>query len=121
MRICIPTEIDNGLKGNVFAHFGSTPYFVIYDTDKDSFEIISNGGKHHIHGMCNPLNTLESCDIDVVVCAGMGARAVQKLNEGGINAYRVIGGTVEETIKRYKEGMLEEITVENACINHNCH
>ncbi|MBU2541649.1 MAG: NifB/NifX family molybdenum-iron cluster-binding protein [Candidatus Omnitrophica bacterium] len=121
MKICIPIETKEGIKAKVNAHFGSAPYFLIYDTDKNTFEIINNSDNHHMHGMCHPLKALDKKGIDAVVCAGMGARAVSKLNEGGISVYRVRAETVEEIIKRYKEGRLEEITVENACIDHSCH
>ena len=85
------------------------------------YEVINKSDSQHMHGMCHPLNALDSKDINTVVCGGMGARAVQKLNEGGIKAYRANAGTVEEIIKKYKEGKLKEITVDNACINHSCH
>jgi predicted Fe-Mo cluster-binding NifX family protein len=58
--------------------------------------------------------------INAVVCGGMGLWAVQKLNEGGIKAYRAIAGTVEEVIKQYEQGKLEEITAGNACDQHHC-
>ena len=121
MKMCIPVETKEGLKAKVFAHFGSAPYFLIYDIDKDAFEAVSNSDRHHIHGTCHPLKVLENQTIDAVVCRGMGARAVQKLNEDDIKAYRASGETVEELIKRYKEGILEEITIDNACTDHSCH
>lgn len=121
MRICIPIMENDGLKSEVNAHFGSAPYFLIYDNEKGVFEVINNSDSQHMHGMCHPLKALDNKGIDAVVCGGMGARAVQKLNEGGIKAYRANAGMVEEIIKRYNEGILEEITMDNACINHNCH
>lgn len=121
MKICIPIITDEGLKAEVNAHFGSAPYFLIYDTEKETSEIINNGDEHHIHGMCHPLKALDGKNIGAVVCGGMGARAVSKLNEGGIKAYRAISGTVSDILKRYKEDRLEEITISNACTQHNCH
>jgi len=120
MKICIPIETNEGLESKVFAHFGSAPIFLLYDTDKESFEVINNNDKRHVHGMCHPLKALENQNINAVVCAGMGARAVQKLNQGGIRAYRAIAGTVEDIIKRYTKSELEEITIENSCLNHGC-
>ncbi len=121
MKICIPIENGEGKKAKVSAHFGSAPCFLIYDTNEESFEVIKNSNKHHVHGMCHPLEVLENQNINVVVCAGMGARAVQKLNEGGIKVYRVVAETADAIVKRYKEGYLKELTIENACVNHNCH
>jgi predicted Fe-Mo cluster-binding NifX family protein len=71
--------------------------------------------------MCQPMAVLSTKDIDAVVCAGMGARAIMKLNEAGIKAYRAIPGSVEEIAQQFSSGGLEEITAENACQQHNCH
>jgi len=121
MKICIPIIKEERLKSKVNAHFGSAPYFLIYNTTSEGFEVINNSDSNHMHGMCHPLKALDKSNIDAVVCGGMGARAVQKLNEDDIKAYRADGGTVEEIIERYKKGKLEEITIKNACVDHNCH
>ncbi len=120
MRICIPTKTNIGKKAEVSEHFGSAPYFTIYDVEKDVVEIIDNSNQHHVHGACQPMSALTDKKIDAVVCGGMGARAVQKLNEDGIKVYRASGGTVEEIIRQYENNELEEITVQNACERHNC-
>ncbi|MCM8763232.1 MAG: NifB/NifX family molybdenum-iron cluster-binding protein [Candidatus Omnitrophica bacterium] len=121
MRICIPTETSEGKNSKVYNHFGSAPYFTIVDIEKDTLEVISNANQHHAHGMCQPMGALSGKKIDAVVTAGMGARAVQKLNEGGIKAYRAISGTVADIISQFTKGGLEEITVQNACAQHSCH
>ncbi len=120
MRICIPTRDKNGLKAEVHAHFGSANYFIIYDTDSNSHEVIENTNIHHSHGMCHPLSVLGGNNIDAVVCSGMGLRAIQKLSEGGIKAYRVNAATVEEVIEHYNNNSLELLTPENACSEHKC-
>jgi predicted Fe-Mo cluster-binding NifX family protein len=121
MKICIPTETDEGKKAKVYGHFGSAPYFTIYDTEKDAFDVIDNSNQHHAHGTCHPMSALSGKSVNVVVCGGMGARAVQKLNEEGIKAYRINAGTVEEIVKKMQNGKLEEITMQNACAQHGCH
>jgi predicted Fe-Mo cluster-binding NifX family protein len=121
MKICIPTETNEGKSAKVYGHFGSAPYFTIVDTEKDSVEIIDNANQHHAHGMCQPMNALMGKSIDAVVTGGMGGRAIGKLNEGGIKAYRAIPGTVADIVSQFTKGGLEEITVENACAQHGCH
>jgi predicted Fe-Mo cluster-binding NifX family protein len=121
MKICIPTGTNEGKTAEVYAHFGSAPYFTIYDTEKDSVEIISNANQHHSHGMCQPLSALADKKVDAVVTGGMGARAVQKLNESGIRAYRAVPGTVADIASQFIKGGLEELTVDNACAQHGCH
>jgi Uncharacterized conserved protein len=121
MKLCIPTETNEGKQAQVYGHFGSAPYFTIYDTDQDSVEIIDNTNQHHAHGMCQPMNALIGKKIDAVVCGGMGGRAVQKLNEGGIKAFRAVPGTVSDISAQFLKSELEEITVNNACGQHGCH
>ncbi len=121
MKLCIPTETNEGKAAPVYGHFGSAPYFTIYDITNDSIEIIDNGTQHHAHGMCQPVNALAGRVVNAVVVGGMGARAVMMLNENGIKTYRAVPGSVAEVIKLYKEGVLEEITIENACASHGCH
>lgn len=121
MRICIPTETDAGKEARVYGHFGSAPYFTIYDTEKDDCETIDNSNQHHTHGTCHPMDTFGSKRIDAVVCAGMGVRAIKKLNEAGIKAYIASGATVQEIIKKYRANELEGLNLENACNQHRCH
>jgi len=121
MRMCIPTENKEGLNAKVYGHFGSAPHFTIYDTEKETFETVDNTNAHHSHGMCHPIGVLGASNIDAVVCQGMGARAVQKLNETGVKAFRATGEKVSDIISKYKANELEEITVQNACAQHGCH
>ncbi len=121
MKICIPTETNEGKNAEVYGHFGSAPYFTIVDTERDSVEIIDNDNQHHSHGMCQPMSALAGKQVDAVVTGGMGARAVQKLNDDGIKTYRAVPGTVADLVSQFTRGGLEEITVQNACAQHGCH
>ncbi len=121
MKICIPTKTQEGKSAQVHEHFGSAPYFTVYDTENNSIEIIDNANQHHSHGMCQPMSALVGKEIHAVVTGGMGARAVQKLNEGRIKVYRAIPGTVENIVKQFLQGGLQELTIENSCTQHGCH
>lgn len=123
MRICIPTQDSRGLDSKVCEHFGSAPHFVIYETESQTFSVIDNQDQEHVHGMCRPLGQIGMENLDVVICGGMGVRAIGRLVEAGMKAYRTTrdGITVREILKQYQENSLEEITVDSACRNHGCH
>ncbi len=121
MKICLPTAGNNGLSEKVYNHFGSAPYFIIYDTETKSVEIVQNDNIHHSHGNCHPLGVISKYNVDVVITNGMGKRAVQLLNDAGIKAYLLNGNTVEEAIKKFESNELIELTFENACGQHGCH
>ena len=120
MKICIPTKTNEGKTASVFAHFGSAPFFTICDTDNDMIKIISNANEHHSHGMCQPMAALNGQSVNAVITGGAGARAIQKLNEGGIRVFRAIPGTVADIMAGFSQGRLEEMTAVNACIQHDC-
>lgn len=120
MRICIPTENDNGLQSIVCGHFGSAPYFIIYDTENKNIEVINNRNEHHQHGQCNLLSSFTRTPIDMLVTGGIGMRALEQLNAGGIRAYRTTTEkTVSDVIARQAENSLPEITLDNACLHHH--
>jgi predicted Fe-Mo cluster-binding NifX family protein len=122
MIICVPTKTKEGKTAEVYGHFGSAPFFTLLDTESGTVEVIDNSNQQHAHGMCQPLSVFANRHIDVVVTGGMGARAVQKLNEGGVKAFRAIPGTVADIADQYARGGLEEITANNACAHHGgCH
>lgn len=120
MRICIPTKTREGKKAEVYEHFGSAPFFAIYDTETGAAEVIDNAHQHHAHGLCHPMGALEGKQVDAVVTGGMGARAVQQLNAAGIKVFRAVPGKVAEVAGQFARGGLEEITVQNACGHHGC-
>lgn len=121
MKICLPTVGNKGLKESVHNHFGSAGYFTIYDTDSEELNVVENTNQHHSHGACQPLNALAGHDVDAILTSGMGARAVNLLNEGGVKVYLLDGATVEEAIKKFKAGELKELTIDSACSGHGCH
>jgi predicted Fe-Mo cluster-binding NifX family protein len=121
MKICMPTEGKNGLSEKVYGHFGSAPFFTIYNTDTKALEVLSNDNEHHNHGACQPLSVIASQGIDAILTNGMGRRAVQLLNESGIKVFLLQGNSVEEAVKLYETKGLTELTLENACGGHGCH
>jgi predicted Fe-Mo cluster-binding NifX family protein len=123
MRICIPTEFPQGKESTVYGHFGSAPYFVIYDDEKDELEVLDNSNQHHKHGNCHPIEAIGEKKVDFVVCRGMGAWAIQGLNAAGIKVLVSRTNTVDETIRAYKENTFAEMTLDDSCGHHQhrCH
>ncbi|HUT07462.1 MAG TPA: NifB/NifX family molybdenum-iron cluster-binding protein [Candidatus Latescibacteria bacterium] len=118
MRICFPTETNQGLSALLYGHFGSAPFFTLADTETGILEVRDNQGQVHAHGACHPVGALEGLGIQAVVCGGMGLRALQKLEEAGIEVYRSGALTVEEALREIREGKAERLSAEGACAHH---
>ena len=125
MRLCIPIESDQGIESIPYGHFGSAPGFLVYDTEHDTWQVQDNSDQDHAHGMCHPLKALTGQSIDAVIAGGIGARAIERLNEMGITVYRAAPGTVKDNVERHKAGKLTLITPAQACGHHHgegpCH
>jgi len=118
MKLCFPIETDKGLESTVYSHFGSAPFFLLFDTETNTSDIINNSDLGHGHGMCSPLKALNGKTVDAIVSGGIGAGAVSKLNSLQIKVYRAEENTVQKNIDLFKADSLPMISVEDACGHH---
>lgn len=119
MKICIPVEKNNGLESVPFNHFGSAPYFIIYDSESKGIKEINNEDLHHAHGMCQPLKALGGEDVDAILVGGIGAGALMKLNNQGIKVYKVKEDIVGKNIEFLQNGELQEFSASHTCNHHH--
>ncbi len=120
MKVCIPVEENRGLESVPYNHFGSAPYFLIYDMENGELKAIKNEDLHHVHGMCQPLKALGGERVDAILVGGIGAGALMKLNNQGVKAYRVANETLINNLELLKSSGLPEFSVSNSCENHDC-
>jgi predicted Fe-Mo cluster-binding NifX family protein len=118
MRICFPVNHDKGMDGPVYAHFGSAPRFVIFDTENETVEVVDNRNAHHVHGACNPAFALANYKVDAIVVGGIGAGALSRLNQMGIKVYQALKGKIMDNLELFKQGKLTEIST-SSCHDHD--
>lgn len=118
MMACIPTRGDAGRDDVVFEHFGSAPFFTLYNSETDEIEVLANRNAHHSHGTCHPVNQLARHKIDAIICTGMGRRAIEALNSEGIRICHAEGETVGQIIDRIKADKLADMDPATACRGH---
>lgn len=120
MKVCIPVKENKGLESVPFNHFGSAPFFLIYDLEKKDIKLVENGDLNHAHGMCQPFKAIAGEAIDVILVGGIGAGALRKLNEKGVKAYRAVDETLLKNVELLQNNQLTEFSVNNSCNHHNC-
>lgn len=118
MKIGFAVQGNEGLGSLVYGHFGSAPAFVIVDTDTKQISGVNNADGRHVHGACNPVQTLGGNNIDAMVVGGMGPGAIVKFNAMGVKVYRAGAATVNENIALLSENRLEELSMEDSCQEH---
>lgn len=117
MKICIPTVENNGVASQISSHFGQADWFAIFDDATQELIFLGNNGHHH-GGTLTPAEIIANSGAQVVLCGGLGAKAVHIFEERGIHVYCQAAGTVAETLDAYRANKLPEATDANACQHH---
>ena len=117
MKICIPTMGENGLNNLVGEHFGRVPTYTIVDLDTDNVKVIPNTS-HHMGGQVDPPEIMAREGVNVMICQGLGRRAITMFEEFGIEVYIGASGTVRDAVTAFKQGRLQKANVNDACGQH---
>ena len=117
LRVCVPTLGWRGLDDEVCEHFGRAPTFTIVDLSTGKVEVIQNVSEH-MGGSGLPPEIMRSHGVDVMICSGIGPRAVRMFEQFGVEVYVGAYGTVREAIRAWQAGKLQMATDENVCRMH---
>ncbi|MHC1748249.1 MAG: NifB/NifX family molybdenum-iron cluster-binding protein [Cellulosilyticaceae bacterium] len=120
MKICMPVSENQGLESMPYNHFGSAPFFMVYDTETQAINAINNGDLGHTHGMCQPIKALCGESIDAILVGGIGNGALMKLADIGIKAYHAQAVNFAENIKLYTTNQLLAFDASHVCTSHDC-
>jgi predicted Fe-Mo cluster-binding NifX family protein len=116
-RLCIPTEGNGGLDARIGEHFGRVPTFTIVDSETGDVEVVDNTSEH-MGGRGLPAELLAEQGVDVMLCSGLGRRAIGILDERGIEVHVGLTGTVRDVVAAWKGGGLAGASEDDACQKH---
>jgi predicted Fe-Mo cluster-binding NifX family protein len=110
VKIAITSQGDQ-LNSEVDPRFGRCLYFLIVDSETDSFEAVQNpavgaGGGAGIQASQLVLDR----GVEAVVTGNVGPNAFRTLQGAGIKVYGGASGTAEESLKSFKEGKLQDLS-----------
>lgn len=114
MKIAVAYE-----DGNVFQHFGHTPYFKVYDVENGvvtGSRIADTNGNGH-GALAGVLQELQA---DILICGGIGGGARQALSEAGIEIYGGVSGSADEAAEAFLKGALS-YNPDAVCNHHGEH
>jgi predicted Fe-Mo cluster-binding NifX family protein len=118
MKIAFPVQTDQGMRSQVYNHFGSAQIFFIVDSETFAVTPVQNADLNHIHGQCQPLAALNGAVVDAVVVGGIGPGALRKLRAKGIQVFKAAAATVGENLERLAAGELTEFPDNHTCAGH---
>ena len=114
MKIAVTCE-----NNQVFQHFGHTPSFAVFDAEDGKItgeKIISCGDSGH-----GALATLLSAEnVEVLICGGIGAGAINALARENIFVVGGAEGDVKEVAEAFANGRLK-VRADFHCKHHHDH
>ena len=119
MKICVPTIGEKGLDEQIGQHFGRVPTYTIIDTNTDQVTVISNTSEH-MGGMGLPAEILAKEGINILICQGLGRRAIMLFDQYNIQVFIGAQGTVRNAYSLWKDNKLQAInSIDDACQEHS--
>ena len=117
VKIAVPVIGTQGLDAPVSEHFGRAPAFAIVDMSTKEVKVVTNSGEH-FGGVKVAPEILAEEGVEVVLCSGLGPRAINMFEHFGIEVYVGASGTVRDAIRAFQAGLLHEASDKDACMMH---
>lgn len=112
MIIAIPFE-----NGSINQHFGHSEQFKIYTVEEGKAlmksRVVNTNGQGH--GALAAF--LTGLDVNVVICGGIGDRALASLEAAGIAVHSGVNGFCDAAARAFKNGKLESLQC-STCESH---
>jgi predicted Fe-Mo cluster-binding NifX family protein len=117
MKLCVPTIGENGLDNQIGEHFGRVPTYTIVDIDTNEVKVVENTSEH-MGGQGHPPEIMAREGVNIMICRGLGRRAIMMFEELGIDVYIGASGTVRDAIELFKQGKLQKASESDGCGKH---
>lgn len=109
MKIAMPLN-EKSDKSDICPSFGRAPYYLIYDNDNKTYEIIYNEATNSAGGAgIKAAQFLVDKNINVLIAQRCGENAAKVLYDADIILYKNIDGSWEDNIQAFVKGGLESL------------
>jgi len=88
--------------------------FCIVDIETNAVEVIPNISEH-TGGTGVPPEYIAPTGTHIMLCSGLGPKAVTMFEQYGIDVFVGASGTVQDAVTAWQKGLVSEATDENAC------
>lgn len=114
MIIVVPTDGRKGLNDNVAEHFGRCNTYTFLDENGKVIKIIENTSEH-MGGAGLPPELMKKHGANILLCKGLGLRALELCTQLGIDVYVCQAKTVKEIFELWKNGKIKKASLQDAC------
>jgi len=117
IKIVIPTNDNKGLNDNVAEHFGRCNTYTFLDKKGKVIEIIDNTSEH-MGGLGLPPELMKKHGANILLCSGLGPRALDLCKQFGIGVYVIKARTVKEIFAMWKNSKIKKAGLNDVCEEH---
>ena len=114
MKIAFPVVTEGGLEATIAEHFGRAPMYTIIETETKEVSVVENKGEHFGGQHAAPV-ALNNRGINVLICKGLGRKAIGLFDELGIGVFITQKATVKEAYESYNKGELVQASQTDGC------
>ncbi len=105
---------DKKLEATMADHFGRAPLYTVVDTENNDVSVLENIGEHFGGKNSAPV-TLQNSKINVLICKGLGRKAINLFNELNIGVFITQRVQVKEALESYNKGELTMASETDGC------
>ncbi len=117
MKICVPTMEKGGFDDLVCEHFGRAPTFTVIDMDNNQVQVVPNISEH-MGGQGLPPEHIAKTGAKILICSGLGPKAIDMLQSFGLEVFVGANGTVKDAVQMWRDGKLLSASHDVACKQH---
>jgi predicted Fe-Mo cluster-binding NifX family protein len=117
MKIVIPTDGYKGLDEKVAEHFGRSQTYTFLNNKGEVIEAIKNTSEH-MGGTGLPPELMKKHGANVLLCRGLGSRALDLCGELGIRVHVCQAETVRDIFEFWKNNKVKIADKEDVCEEH---
>ncbi len=114
MKIAVPVNNNQGLASEIAEHFGRCSNYLFLNEQGEIIEIIDNSSEHH-GGQGTPPELIKKYGAEILLCRGIGIKAIELCNQLGIQVYAYPAKEVKEIFNLWRNNKLKLAGAENAC------
>jgi len=104
MKIAISSS-GMTLESDVDPRFGRCPYYIIYETENDSFEPVENKSGQAAGGAgIQAAQMISSMKVESVISGNIGPNAFRVLSAASVKIYSGATGSIKNAVEKFKKG-----------------
>ncbi len=114
MKIAVPINDQKGLESEIAEHFGRCSNYLFLNEQGEIIKVIDNLSEHG-GGQGTPPELIKKYGAEILLCRGIGIKAIDLCKELGIQVYAYPAKNVKEIFNLWKGNKLKQAGAENAC------